>query len=407
LNDHSIVGGEMSDNKYLIIAIVVSLAILSLLATDFYVPAMPDMVNVLLTTPYMVKLTVTLFMLGLAFSPLVFGPLSDRYGRRPVLLLCAGLGLLGTMLCWAALGIEILILARLLQGIGLGGALSLARTIGSDLFEKHEFAQVAGVLSLCSSIGPAVAPVIGSYIHAQFGWRSIFMLLTALVSISFVAIIKKVPETIAKRNPQALHLRDMINNYRELLMNRIFIYNTILAGLTISTLILFGVLSTFILQNEYHLTPMQYGWIMMLVTAASVFSRTANIIMLRTKSPEQCINIGLVIMLCGAIIAVLMSLLQLHFFLSIIIPAMIIIFGAGLIPSNTSAIALTAFRHKGGSAGAIYGCITMFSVFVVSLIGSFLPASALVLALLYLSISLLSLTMVKLAATAEASGLAV
>lgn len=396
----------MRDNRYLIIAIVVSLAILSLLATDFYVPAMPDMVNVLLTTHYMVKLTVTVFMLGLAFSPLVFGPLSDRFGRRPVLLFCAGLGLLGTLFCWAAPEINILILGRLLQGIGLGGALSLARTIGSDLFEKHEFAQVAGVLSLCSSIGPAIAPVIGGYIHAQFGWRSIFMLLTALVSISFIAIIKKVPETIAKRDLQALQLRDMVNNYRELLVNRRFMCNTILAGLTISTLILFGVLSTFILQNEYHLTSMQYGWIMMLVTAASVLSRTANIIMLRKKSPEQCINIGLGIMLSGASIAVLMSLLQMHFFMSIIIPAMIIIFGAGLIPSNTAAIAMTAFRHKGGSAGAIYGCITMFSVFAVSLVGSFLPASALVLALLYLTISILSIAMVKLDSTTETTAVA-
>ena len=392
----------MSDNKYIIIAIVVTLAILSVLSTDFYVPAMPDMVGLLHTTHTLIKLSVTVYMLGLALSPLAFGPLSDRFGRRPILLLCAGLGLVGSVLCWIAPDVQILILGRLLQGIGLGGVLSLARTIGSDLFEKNEFAQVAGVISLCVSIGPAIAPVIGGYLHVQWGWRSIFMLLAILISISTFTIIKKVPETIEKCDPHALRLHDMLNNYRELLVSKLFMCYSLLAGLTISTLILFGVLSTFILQNTYHLTSMQYAWIMMLVTTASVASRTANIIMLRTRTPEQCITIGLYFMLFGASFAVLMSLLQMHFALCIILPAMIIIFGAGLIPSNTAAIALTPFRHKGGSAGALYGFITMLSVFMVSLLGSILPSTSLVLAAVYLGISLLSLLMVRLVSTVEA-----
>lgn len=393
----------MSSNKYLIIGIVVTLAILSVLSTDFYVPAMPDMVGMLRTTHTLIKLTVTVYMLGLALSPLAFGPLSDRFGRRPILLICAGFGLCGSLLCWAAPIVEVLIVGRLLQGIGLGGTLSLARTIGSDLFDKNAFAQVAGVISLCTSIGPAIAPVIGGYLHAHFGWRSIFMLLTVLIMVSTIAIIKKVPETIEKCDSRALHLKDMLNNYQELLRSKAFICQSVLAGLTISTLILFGVLSTFILQNVYHLTPMQYAWIMMIVTTATIMSRTTNIIMLRTKTPEQCINIGLCFMLFGSSFAILMSLLQMHFALSIILPAMFIIFGAGIIPSNTAAIALTPFRHKGGSAGALYGFITMLSVFLVSLVGSILPATSLALALVYLGLSLISILMVRLVPTSEVS----
>ncbi|MDQ2994979.1 MAG: MFS transporter, partial [Pseudomonadota bacterium] len=250
----------MTNNKYVIIAIVVSLSILTVLSTDFYVPAMPRMVVDLLTTSQMIKLTVTVFMLGMAFSPLVFGPVSDRFGRRPMLLIAASLGLVGSVLCWLAPMVNMLILGRLLQGIGLGAALSLARTIGSDLFEKQEFAQVAGVLSLFTAIGPAIAPVIGGYLYVHFGWRSIFLLLVALVTTSGLAIYKKVPETIAKRDSHALRLRDILINYRELLTHKIFMCNAVLAGLTISCIILFGVLSTFILQKQYNLSPMQYAW---------------------------------------------------------------------------------------------------------------------------------------------------
>lgn len=396
-------GEKMKDKRYFIISIVVALAILALLATDFYVPAMPDMVKMLMTTHYLIKLTVTVFMLGLAFSPLFFGPLSDRFGRRPVLLLCAGLGLVGTLLCWLAPIAHVLIVGRLLQGIGLGGALSLARTIGSDLFNKEEFAKVAGVLALFVSIGPAIAPVIGSYLHVNFGWRSIFLLMSILVGICFIAVMKNVPETNANCDINALHIRDMLKHYRELLTHRIFMCTTILAGLTISVLILFGVLSTFIFQNVYHLTSTQYGWIMMIVSSSTVISRMFNIYLLRSRSPEQCINIGLWFMLVGSIAAISMSLLQQHFIMSIIVPATLIIFGAGIVPSNTVAIALGPFRHIGGSAGAIYGCITMLSVFVVSFAGTFLPAADLVLAIVFLTISLLSWAMIKLIPTSEAA----
>lgn len=386
----------MSQNKYLIIGIVVCLAVLSVLSTDFYVPAMPDMVGMLQTTHTLIKQSVTVYMLGLALSPLAFGPLSDRFGRRPILLACAALGLIGTLLCWSASIVQVLIAGRLLQGIGLGGALSLARTVGSDLFDKQTFAKVAGVISLCCSVGPAIAPVIGGFLHAQMGWRSIFMMVVILISLSTLAIIKKVPETIERKDPHALRIKEMLNNYRELISNKLFMTQTILAGLTISMLILFGVLSTFILQNVYHLSTMQYSWIMMIVTSASVMSRTANIILLRTRSPEQCINVGICFMLLGAGLAVLMSLLQTHFALSIILPAMLVIFGSGIVPSNTIAIALAPFRHKGGSAGAMYGFITMLCAFAVSFIGSITPSTSLALGLLFLGISLISILMLRM-----------
>jgi Bcr/CflA subfamily drug resistance transporter len=386
----------MKDNRYLIIGIVCTLAVLSVISTDFYVPAMPDMVGVLMSTPSAIKFSVTIYMFGLALSPLVFGPISDRYGRRPILLLCAGFGLAGSLLCWSAQSVQILILGRLLQGIGLGGGLSLARTVGSDLFDKNEFAQVASVISLCTSIGPAIAPVIGGYLHAHFGWRSIFLFVTGLITISTLAIIKKVPETIEKCNPQALQVKDMLSNYHELLVSKLFICNAILSGLTISPLILFAVMSTFIFQDGYHLSAIQYSWIMMLVTTALFLSRAANVIMLRTKTPEQCIAIGLSIMLAAASVGVLMSMLNMHYIFSVILPGMLMIFGSGIVPSNTAAIALVPFRHKGGSAGALYGFISMAGVFVASFIGSILPANNLVLAMIFLGISLMGIVMLRI-----------
>ncbi len=381
----------MSSNKYVTIGIVVFLAIISLLATDFYVPAMPQMVADLMTQGSMIKLTVTVYILGMALSPLVFGPLSDRIGRRPVLLASAGIGLLGSLFCWLAPDVNLLIMGRLIQGIGLGAGLSLARTIGNDLFEKQEFARVAGIISLVVAVGPAVAPVIGGYLFVHFGWHSIFFLVTLMIVGGGVAVFTNVPETVIKRDPNALQLRGLLVNFRSLIMHRVFISYTILAGLTISIIILFGVLSTFILQKQYHLSPIEYGWIMMLVTGMSFVSRTSNIILLRRFTPEYCIGVGLVFMIFGSLMALVGSVMQLHYLLCVVIPSMLIVFGAGIIPSNTVALALGPFRHQGGgSAGAIYGSITMLSVFGVSIIGSLLPASNLILALIYLGLSVTS-----------------
>jgi DHA1 family bicyclomycin/chloramphenicol resistance-like MFS transporter len=227
------------------------------------------------------------------------------------------------------------------------------------------------------------------------------LLLSILIATSFILIIRKVPETIEKADCNALHFRTLIGNYRDILTNRLFMFNTIAAGLAVSMLILFGVLSTFIFQNHYHLTSMQYAWIMMLVTAASVLSRTANIFILRRTSPETCIQIGLYFMLGGALTALTTSILEMHFVFCIIIPAMISILGAGLIPSNTMAIALAPLRQKGGTAGAIYGSITMLCVFLVSCAGSILPTTSLSLALIFLTLSLLSWIMIKLSVAAS------
>lgn len=101
-------------------------------------------------------------------------------------------------------------------------------------------------------------------------------------------------------------------------------------------------------------------------------------------------------MLLGAVLAVTMSLLEMHFALSVILPAMLVIFGSGIIPSNTVAVALGPFRHKGGSAGALYGFITMLCVFAVSFIGSITPSTSLTLGLLFLGMSLLSMLMVRM-----------
>lgn len=381
----------MSSNKYVTIWIVVFLAIISLLATDFYTPAMPQMVVDLMTQGSMIKLTVTVYILGMAISPLVFGPLSDHVGRRPVLLASAVLGLLGSVFCWLAPNVNLLIIGRLIQGLGLGAGLSLARTIGNDLFEKQEFAQIAGIISLVVAVGPAVAPVIGGYLFVHFGWSSIFFLVTLMIATGGFAVFSYVPETIITRETGAFRLRELFANFRSLVIHRVFISYTVLAGLSISIIILFGVLSTFILQKQYHLTPVEYGWIMMLVTGMSFISRISNIILLRKFTPEYCIVVGLVFMMVGSVMALVGSVLKLHYLLCIVIPSMVIVFGAGTIPSNTVALALGPFRQQGGgSAGAIYGSITMLSVFAVSIIGTFLPASNLILALIYLGLSVSS-----------------
>src|SRR5262249_36510007 len=145
------------------------------LSVDMYLPSWPEMARLLNATPAQVQLTISVYLIGFAIGQVIYGPLSDRHGRKPVLLAATALFIFASVICTVARSIEVLIAARALQALGGAGMMVLPRAIVRDLYEgvyvAREMARMAAVMALT----PVVAPLLGGVLETAFGWRSNFV----------------------------------------------------------------------------------------------------------------------------------------------------------------------------------------------------------------------------------------
>ena len=150
------------------------------MSTSMYLPSLPSLADDLHVEAAGVKMTMTVFLAAFAAAQLFFGPLSDRFGRRPALFLGLGLYLLGTAACAVAPNLPALIVGRFVQGFGACAGPAIARAIVRDRYERAEAARVLAYIGMAMAVGPAVGPILGGFLQVQFGWRANF---TALVDL--------------------------------------------------------------------------------------------------------------------------------------------------------------------------------------------------------------------------------
>jgi MFS transporter, DHA1 family, multidrug resistance protein len=178
---------------FLILLIFISM--LGPLTLNILVPSLPGMVSALHTTKEMVQLTLSLYMLGMAVSQLFLGPLADRFGRRPVLLVCLVLYCLSSIAAFYAANVEALIVARVFQSFGATAGLTLGRTMIRDLYARERAASMIGYVTMVMVIAPMFAPSIGAQIDHAYGWRAILLFCALFGAASLFISVLNLPET--------------------------------------------------------------------------------------------------------------------------------------------------------------------------------------------------------------------
>jgi len=251
-----------------LVSLIIFMAMVGRFATDMYVPSLPAITKAFSTSATSVQYTITVFLLGLGLSQLIYGPLADRYGRRRLILIGLVIGGVGSLLCVFAHSVNQLILGRVIQGIGMGGGISLCRAMLSDLFEGPRLAQMTSYLSMAFAVAPAVAPAMGGYMQQWFGWQSVFEFVMVYALIALFVSWAFMPETNQHRNKHATEVKVMLHNYFELLTNPTFLGYLASASLALSGVIAYVTMGPFILQNDLGLTPVQYGCLALIITGA-------------------------------------------------------------------------------------------------------------------------------------------
>jgi DHA1 family bicyclomycin/chloramphenicol resistance-like MFS transporter len=240
----------------LLLTAVVGLGALSI---DMFLPALPAIATAFGAPPATVQLTVTLFLMAFAVSQLVYGPLSDRYGRRGVLLGGLALYAVAGLACAMAPGVGVLIGARVLQALGGGTGPVVARAVVRDLYDRERAARVFSYMSMAQSLNPMLAPIVGGYVHEAFGWRAIFWVLATLGALFVALMAVGVRETNVRRDHAALHPGQMGRNLRVLLTDRSYLGYVLVNALMFGGQFAFISGSSFVLIGVLDVSPSVFG----------------------------------------------------------------------------------------------------------------------------------------------------
>lgn len=240
------------------IALLVAMPALSPFALNIFVPSMPGLVEFFNTSPGMVQLTLSLYLVATSLAQLLIGPISDSWGRRPVFLAGMVLFIVASLVCRLAPGIEVLIAARIVQGVGAAAGFVLVRSIISDLYGQEKSASMIGYVTMGTVLFPMIGPAIGGYLDEAAGWRSSFDFVTGLGIVLFATAFFGLGETIRERQPD-FGIRRTLTSFRTLALDAPFRSYTLTSSFSACVFYSFVGGGPFVASQVLHLSASAYG----------------------------------------------------------------------------------------------------------------------------------------------------
>ena len=349
--------------------LLVTLALLSAVApfaTDLYLPAFPAMVVDLHTSPTSVQLTLTAFLLGLAAGQLIFGPLSDRYGRVKPLVVGASICVVASLVAVFAPTVEILVAARLAQGITGAAGMVIGRAIISDLATGRAAARAFSLMMIVGGVAPIIAPLAGGFLVGPLGWRGSLAVILALVVAMLVAAMAVIRETHpTERRAQLRREKSASGSPVRELAQRAYVGHLVAFGFAFAVMMGYISASPFIYQTMMGLSSAQYGAAFGVNAFGLLLMSALSARLAKSREPRAVAGVGLFAILLGGAAVLALSLLGAPAgWLSI--PLFISVAGMGLILGNTTALALSAAPRAAGTASAVLGATQFLLAAVVS-----------------------------------------
>ena len=260
---------KISDREItLLLATVASVAQLSV---SMYSPSLPAIQLTMMASAGTVQITMTAYLFAFAVAQLIYGPLGDRYGRKPILIGGLVIFTIGSLICATAGSIEILILGRIVQASGACAGSIMARSIVRDVFDQEKGAQAMASVAIALAAAPAIGPLLGGYLQDWLDWHSIFFTLAWFGVLMIPLVVIRLPETNRSPDIDALHWYALGRNYISVVSNRTFLAHTLLGTTLLGGV--FGLYTAipFLIVQQLNISPTVYGWLNLLIIAVYIF----------------------------------------------------------------------------------------------------------------------------------------
>jgi len=363
----------MKKHAFLFFIIVLS-ACLTQFASDIYAPSLPGIAISLQTEMDWVQWSLSIYMVGVALSQLIYGPISEGVGRKKPILFGLSLLFVGSVFCALSQNIFYLILGRLIQGCGAGAVAALWRPIFRDIFKGDELAKYTSYLVIFIIFIIPVAPALGGYFEHYFGWRSTFFFMLGYTLVALCSVVWGLKETNIHLHRERLKLSYIFSTYLMLLKSPLFMGITGCTFLTYGAFFSWFVAGPVLLIKLVGLTPVEFGWVTLL-GGGSTFALAGwlNGRFVERFGMKSLLRFGWSICIFSGLFMLVTFLIHGVEAWSIIVSITLFYFGSTFIWPNVFSIAFTPYGKIAGYAGALYGSMQIGGAAAVGSLISFLP----------------------------------
>ncbi len=351
--------------------LVLSMAVaLGPLATDMYLPSFPLLGQVFQVSASIVQWTLSVFMIGLAAVQLFVGPLSDRFGRKKVLISGLLVFSIASFMAGHASSIETLMVARFLQSVGVCTGIVIPRAMVRDLFEREDAARKLSLMGSFMGVAPVIAPVFGGYLTVHYGWDAVFDAQAIYGCFIAVIILFFIKESLNLKDHRATQPAQIIKNYKTLLTTPVFMGYALTGAFCFAGFFSYISASSYVLIHLLNVPVDKFGYYFGFVVVGFIAGTLVGPQITRRFGLEAALRFGTAFPLIGGSILMGLTLLDILHPLAIVLPMVIYNLGVGMVMPQSQAAAIHPFPEKAGAAAAMAGCMLLglaaFSGFLVA-----------------------------------------
>lgn len=363
--DHSTPNKRAATSGIFFIVILGALMAFTSLSTDIYLPAMPMMAAELQGN---VELTITGFLIGFSFAQLIWGPISDRIGRRIPLFIGMVLFVIGSAGCALSSDMPQIVFWRVFQAFGACTGPMLARAMIRDLYARTRAAQMLSTLVIISAIAPVIGPLLGGQIVTIASWRAVFWLLVVMGAAMFIALWW-LPETLPGEKRLTTPISSAFGNYASLLKNREFMRYTLCVSFFYVAAYAFIAGSPFVYISYYHVDPQHYGWLFAVNIIGVMALSSVNRRLVQRHPLHTLLRVAAFVAALATVLLALSVKTHIGGMVAMVLTIFIFFSMNGIVAAASTAAALdTVPSNLAGSASALIGSLQYGSGIVSSLL---------------------------------------
>lgn len=339
--------------------IVALLTMIGPFTIDTYLPSFPAIEAEFSISRAMLSQSLGFYLAAFGISTLVWGPLSDRLGRRAVILITLALYLLSSVGCALSESYGSFLFFRLLQGVAAGGGLAAGRTMLRDVHTPQEAQRAMSRVMMLFAIAPGAAPVFGGWLEHMFGWRSVFYFLAIYSALILVVILLRVPETLPTSMRQSFHPLNVARVYGHTLVHRRFQTLVFMVACYFGGMFLYVAGAPTVVFDFLHLGVNGFGWLFIPLVAGIIFGAWLSGRLAHQWPAERTVALAVGLMCVGAVLNATQALTLAPLTVTTIAPLVFYTIGVGAAMPAMTVLSLDCFPHNRGAASAVQGFVQM------------------------------------------------